>query len=77
MGTRASRPLVLISSLLAKKATDDANNEEIETVLTNYRSDGRKFRNHIRLGLLKDDAGKVINFVGVFKKLDDDDEMIV
>ena len=59
----------LISSLLAKERGDN-NNEESETVLTNYGSG-------IRVGLLKDDADKVINFVGVFKRLDDDDEMIV
>jgi PAS domain S-box-containing protein len=65
----------LVSCLLAKKET--AESGEYETVLTNYRSDGRKFRNHIRVGLVRDDDGKVVNFVGVFKRLDDDDEMII
>ncbi|KAL3801655.1 hypothetical protein HJC23_013160 [Cyclotella cryptica] len=67
----------LVSTLLAKAVPGDNKNEECETVLTNYRSDGKKFRNHIRVGLLKDDVGKVINFVGVFKRLDDDDDLIV
>ena len=67
----------LVSSLLARKKRDDGKSGEYETVLTNYRSDGKMFKNHIRVGLLRDDAGKVVNFVGVFKRLDDDDEVII
>lgn len=66
----------LVSSLLAEKETGEGEGE-YETVLTNYRSDGRRFRNHIRVGLVRDDSGKVVNFVGCFKRLDDDDEMII
>lgn len=65
----------LVSSLLAGK--DEEDDREYETVLTNYRSDGRRFRNHVRVGLLRDGYGKVVYFVGCFKRLDDDDEMII
>jgi PAS domain S-box-containing protein len=67
----------LVESLLTEKEMASDSSKECETVLTNYRSDGRKFRNHIRVGLVKDDAGNVVNFVGVFKRLNDDDGMII
>lgn len=67
----------LVESLLTEKEVAGDNSKEYETVLTNYRSDGRKFRNHIRVGLVRDDAGNVVNFVGIFKKLNDDDGMII
>ena len=57
----------LVSSLLQDQA-------ESEAVLTNYRSDGSPFRNHIRVGPIKNDTGQTTHFVGVFKKLSGDYE---
>ena len=39
--------------------------------MTNYRSDGQKFKNHIRVGKLKNETGDTTHFVGVFRKLSD------
>lgn len=66
----------LAKFLLAEK-DETPHSNEYETVLTNYRSDGKRFRNHVRVGLVRDEAGKVVNCVGVFRKLDDNDEMII
>ena len=49
-------------------------NEEHEAVLINYRSDGRQFKNHARVGRIKNEEGETTHFVGVFKRLSDDDE---
>jgi len=58
----------LVASLLQGQA-------ESEAVLTNYRSDKQKFRNHIRVGPIKDQVtGKTTHFVGVFKKMSDNYE---
>jgi PAS domain S-box-containing protein len=68
----------LATFLLAEKdGKQTPHNNEYETVLTNYRSDGKRFRNHIRVGLVKDETGNTVNFVGVFQKLDDNDELII
>ncbi|KAL7540693.1 hypothetical protein ACHAXR_010306 [Thalassiosira sp. AJA248-18] len=58
----------LISSLVH----EHNENAEHEAVLTNYRSDGRKFKNHARVGKIKDDVGDTTHFVGVFRKLNDE-----
>lgn len=58
---------ILTTSLLRQ----ENGNSEHEAVLVNYRSDGRKFRNHVRVGRIKNDAGDTTHFVGVFRKLSD------
>ena len=58
----------MVASLLQGQA-------ESEAVLTNYRSDKKKFRNHVRVGPIKDQVtGKTTHFVGVFKKMSDNYE---
>jgi PAS domain S-box-containing protein len=59
----------LLSSLL-----EEGSDEEPEAVLVNYRSDGRKFRNHVRAGKIKTGA-RTTHFVGVFRKLSEDNGM--
>jgi len=55
----------LVASLLQGQA-------ESEAVLTNYRSDKQRFRNHVRVGPIKDQVtGKTTHFVGVFRKMSD------
>jgi PAS domain S-box-containing protein len=54
----------LVSSLVQGEDT------EFEAVLTNYRQDGSKFRNHIRVGPIKNAVtGKTTHFVGVFREM--------
>mmetsp|Transcript_6292 Transcript_6292/g.14210 ORF Transcript_6292/g.14210 Transcript_6292/m.14210 type:complete len:357 (+) Transcript_6292:87-1157(+) len=55
----------LVASLLQQGNMDT----EHEVVLVNYRSDGRRFRNHVRVGRIKDEAGETTHFVGVFREL--------
>ena len=47
-------------------------NVEHEAVIVNYRSDSRRFRNHVRVGRIKNEVGDTTHFVGVFRKLSDD-----
>lgn len=69
-----------LTTSLLQQAKDTSNNDnnnesganvEYEAVLTNYRSDGQKFKNHIRVGKLKNESGDTTHFVGVFRKLSD------
>lgn len=46
--------------------------EEAGTVLTNYTKDGRKFRNRLRVGPLKD-GDLTTHFVGVLQEIHDED----
>ncbi len=43
--------------------------EEAGTVLVNYRKDGSKFLNRLRVGTLRDDNNAVTHFVGVLKEV--------
>jgi PAS domain S-box-containing protein len=43
--------------------------EEAGTVLVNYRKDGSKFLNRLRVGMLRDDHDVVTHFVGVLKEV--------
>ena len=65
--------LAVAKSIVSTLAED--KNGENEAILINYRSDGRKFRNHIRVGPLKNEiTGETSHLIGVFKKLSDDTE---
>jgi PAS domain S-box-containing protein len=55
----------LASSMLSKLLCG----EEAEAILTNYAKNGRKFRNHIRVGTVVDEMGKTVNFVGVLREV--------
>ena len=44
-----------------------------EAVLVNCRSAGRKFKNHVRVGHIKNETGDTTHSVGLFTKLSDDD----
>jgi len=37
------------------------------------RCDGRKFKNHVRVGRIENEAGETTHFIGLFEKLGDDD----
>ena len=43
--------------------------EEAGTVLVNYRKDGSKFLNRLRVGPLRDDQNAITHFVGVLKEV--------
>lgn len=60
----------LLQSIDANGNESSTSSKEYEAVLTNYRSDGQKFKNHVRVGKLKNDDGDIY-FVGVFRKLSD------
>lgn len=45
--------------------------EEAGTVLVNYRKDGSKFLNRLRVGPLRDDNNVVTHFVGVLKEVNE------
>mmetsp|Transcript_13489 Transcript_13489/g.17042 ORF Transcript_13489/g.17042 Transcript_13489/m.17042 type:complete len:377 (-) Transcript_13489:119-1249(-) len=45
--------------------------EEAATVLVNYRKDGSKFLNRLRVGILKDDQSSVTHFVGILKEVEE------
>lgn len=49
------------------------NGEEAGAILTNYAKNGRKFKNHIRVGSIVDEMGKTANFVGVLREVKDED----
>ncbi|KAL9186312.1 hypothetical protein ACHAXT_005550 [Thalassiosira profunda] len=57
----------LVESLLHNGHED----VEKEAVLVNYRNDGRSFRNHVRVGRIKNEQGDTTHFVGVFRKISD------
>lgn len=63
---------LVASNLVASLLEHDG--AEQEAVLVNYDGRGRKFRNHVRIGRITDDAGVTSHFVGVFSKLSDGDE---
>jgi len=46
---------------------------EANTILTNYAKNGRKFKNHIRVGPIVDEMGKTVNFIGVLREVNDTD----
>ncbi|KAL3786047.1 hypothetical protein HJC23_003895 [Cyclotella cryptica] len=48
--------------------------EEASVVLTNYTNSGRRFRNLVRVGPVRDEMGKTVSFVGVLRELKEDDE---
>ncbi len=61
--------LAVARSLVSRLVDIDAIDES-EAVVVNYRSDGRKFRNHVRVGALRDEeSGNVTHLVGVFCKI--------
>lgn len=43
--------------------------EEAGTVLVNYKKDGSKFLNRLRVGTLRDDNNSITHFVGVLKEV--------
>ena len=43
--------------------------EEASAVLTNYAKNGRRFRNLLKVGPVRDEMGKTVNFVGVLHEL--------
>ena len=45
--------------------------EETSVVLTNYAKDGRRMKNLVKVGSVKDEMGKTVNFVGVVRELKD------
>jgi PAS domain S-box-containing protein len=47
--------------------------EEANAILTNYAKNGRKFKNHIRVGPIVDEMGKTVNFIGVLREVNDTD----
>ncbi|KAL3809981.1 hypothetical protein ACHAXA_007757 [Cyclostephanos tholiformis] len=58
----------LASTMLSKLLSG----EEADVILTNYAKDGRKFKNHIRVGKVIDEMGKTVNFVGVLREVTDE-----
>lgn len=48
--------------------------EEASVVLTNYAKNGRRFRNRITVGPVKDEMGKTVSFVGVLRELKESEE---
>ena len=50
--------------------------EEASVVLTNYTKTGRKFRNRITVGPVRDEMGKTVSFVGVLREVKEGDEGI-
>jgi len=48
--------------------------EEASVVLTNYTNSGRRFRNLVTVGPVRDDMGKTVNFVGVLREVKQDGE---
>jgi len=64
--TDMSNVSTLLSKLLA--------GEEARTILTNYSKHGRKFQNNIRVGPIVDEMGKTINFVGVLREVEVDED---
>lgn len=53
--------MAMLSKLLA--------GEEAEALLTNYTKNGRKFQNKVKVGPIKDEMGKTVNFVGVLEEM--------
>lgn len=72
-----------IRSLLQGPATDQTvaktlssllllGKDEYDVVLTNYKSNGKPFRNHIQVGPIRDEVtGVTTHFVGVFEEVKD------
>jgi len=62
-----------VAQSLVSRLVDVDTFDESEAVVVNYRSDCKKFRNHVRVGALRDEkSGNVTHLVGVFCKLRDD-----
>lgn len=51
--------------------TQVLNGEKAGTTLINYTKAGRRFRNRIRVGPLRNEHGEITHFVGVLKEVDD------
>lgn len=66
-GTDTDNAMMLLSKLLA--------GEEADAILTNYTKNGRKFQNKIKVGPVKDDMGKTVNFVGVLQEVKTDENL--
>lgn len=49
--------------------------EKAGTILTNYKKDGSKFRNHLSVGPLEDHHGNTTHFVGVLKEIQDSNDL--
>jgi len=65
--TDTDNVMALLSKLLA--------GEEADAMLTNYTKNGRKFQNKIKVGPVKDDMGKTVNFVGVLQEVKTDENL--
>ena len=63
--TDMTHATAMLSKLLA--------GEEAGAILTNYAKNGRKFKNHIRVGPVVDEMGKTVNFIGVLREVKDED----
>ena len=61
-----------ITALLSKLC----HGEEAGTILTNYKKDGAKFHNRLRVGPLKNSENKVTHFVGILQEVSDLNETI-
>lgn len=44
---------------------------EAGATITNYTKQGRRFRNRVRVGALRNDSGEVTHFVGVLQEIKD------
>jgi len=65
--------VVVAKDLIASLLQQSEEIAEHEAVLVNYRCDGRKFKNHARVGRIENEAGETTHFIGLFEKLGDDD----
>ena len=62
----AETDTVAATNLVAKLLQGE---QEVGTTLVNYRKDGRRFQNRIRVGPIYDDAHQVTHFVGVLQEV--------
>ena len=60
------------NNLTALLLQQNNGNTDYEVVLVNYRSDGRKLKNHVRVGCIKNETGDTTHSVGLFTKLSDE-----
>lgn len=61
-----------ITALLSKLC----QGEEAGTILTNYKKDGAKFHNRLRVGPLRNSENKVTHFVGILHEVSDLNETV-
>eukprot|EP00956_Cyclotella_meneghiniana_P021430 scaffold39077_cov72-Cyclotella_meneghiniana.AAC.7 len=50
--------------------------EEASVMLTNYAKNGRRMKNLVKVGSVKDEMGKTVRFVGVLRELKDSENCI-